>query len=355
VGDLFAGPDGSTFAIATGAAWAKGDIAPISWPNNAATATRFLKWDRDGRRQFSVGVHTQDKDGPPGGFASLRSILGLVRGNVVLRDACAPANVWTADGLFAGTFWTCAKGSKQDALAAAKEVRPFQFDDAQDGQVIETPKGQVLWAANDVQNTMIYRISGWDGWERQSGKITLEAAPPAAQFQGTGLAADYYASADLTGEPALRRVDPAIWFGPLWGSFREVAAANQWFGKDEAAALDAGKCSARWTGFVEAPVSEDFVFYLFTYGRDRVGAKVRLWVDGKLAADGWDGVTPGKVDVYVRSRRINTRPIKLMAGRRMPIKIEYSAAGQKDAHLHLYWESRSNEMRHVPKTLLYPR
>lgn len=116
----------------------------------------------------------------------------------------------------------------------------------EDGQVIEGPNGEVLWGCNDSNNTMVYRISGWDGWERKSGKVTLQADPPSAKFQGTGLAAEYYASMDLTGQAALKRVDPTVWFGPMWGDHREAPTMNEMFPNDRNAALDAGKCcSAR--------------------------------------------------------------------------------------------------------------
>ena len=146
----------------------------------------------------------------------------------------------------------------------------------------------------------------------------------------------------------------------MWGDHREVAAKNQWFGKE---ALDAGTCSARWTGFIEATVSEDFTFHVYTCGHSTynrggqsngaTGAKVRLWIDGKLIIDSWDKVTPAKVDGYVRTRWLKSQPLALGAGKLVTIKLEYAAAGDKDAHLHLYWESKSTDLRHVPAVSLY--
>jgi hypothetical protein len=133
-----------------------------------------MRWDRDGRQLFSAGVHTQRKDGPPGGFSNIRSILGQPRGNIVVRDACAPATVWTPDGLYAGTFYRPRPGRPKEDEDG--QPVPNQYDDAQDVQVIETPKGEVLWGCNDVQNTLVYRIHGWDGWQRQSGQVALASA-----------------------------------------------------------------------------------------------------------------------------------------------------------------------------------
>jgi hypothetical protein len=126
-------------------------------------------------------------------------------------------------------------------------------------------------------------------------------------------------------------------------------------------ALDAGKCSARCTGFIEAPLGDDFTFRIYTYrttqrGREgqATGAKVRLWIDGKLAIDSWDKVAPKKTEGCVRTCWVESDPVKLHAGQLVSIKLEYSAAGEKEAHLHLYWESKSNDLRHVPTSALYP-
>ena len=82
---------------------------------------------------------------------------------------------------------------------------------------------EVLWGVLRDNNTAFYRIGGWDGWERQHGKLTLKAAPPAARRQGDGLKAAYFANTDLSGMPVLERIDPTIWFGPMRGDHREVA------------------------------------------------------------------------------------------------------------------------------------
>ena len=85
------------------------------------------------------------------------------------------------------------------------------------------------------------------------------------------------------------------------------------------------------------------------------GSRVRLWIDGKLVIDSWDGVQPGKTKVnWWVTQNLTSGPISLTAGKRVPIKLEFSAAGGDLAHLHLYWESRNWDMRHIPGALLYP-
>src|SRR5437764_988254 len=49
------------------------------------------------------------------------------------------------------------------------------------------------------------------------------------------------------------------------------------------------------------------------------------------------------------TRDVNSAPIALRAGRRVPIQIEYASPGGADAHLHLYWSSRSCDPRHIPR------
>jgi hypothetical protein len=237
---------------------------------------------------------------------------------------------------------------------------PNQFDDAQDGQVIETPKGEIMWACNDVQNTLVYRIHGWDGWERHTGKVKLESAASSAKREGRGLKAEFFGNPQLSGEPLLRRVDSSLRFGPMWGPFRQIPATKGFFEKEEAQhGFDPNSFSARWTGFVEPPVSEEFRFIVFAYGAEArnkqgaLGSRVRLWVDDKPVVSSWDEVKPGKVEGYHRTRSFQSDPIPLQAGKRVPIRLEYSASGGGEAHLHLYWESRSFEMRHVPTELLY--
>ena len=177
------------------------------------------------------------------------------------------------------------------------EPIPLQYDDAQDGQIVELADRQVLWCANDVQNTMVYRIHGWDGWTRLSGWLTRPPNWPAPELAGRGLAATFYATLDLTGPPRLERVDAQLWFGPIWGSFCAINEhpewRHPWFAPGSPTPVDPATCSARWQGWLEPPVSEDFSFMVYTYGARETGAQVRLWVGGKLLVDSWAGVQRG--------------------------------------------------------------
>jgi len=302
-----------------------------------------------------VGLHTDSKNGPPGQFADIRGILGEVRDCLVVLDACNPAMVWTRDGLYAGSFLD---GPADHPLPNAL-FHGFMGDDNHWGQVLETPAGMVIWGAMGFESTVFYRIEGWDHWERHSGAFIIKEASRAARAGGTGLRAKFYANTNLAGNPVLKRQDPDIWFGPLWGDHLELTAKQGWFKSGERQTLDPGSCSARWTGFIEAPVSEEFVFVVYAYGQRPgnqalMGSKVRLWVDGKKIIDEWDQVKFQKVDGWWRTRDCHGTKVALQAGKLVPIKLEYAGTGGKEANLHLYWQSPSWDLRHVPQKYLYP-
>jgi hypothetical protein len=274
-------------------------------------------------------------------------------------DACSPASVWTRDGLYAGSFrddvGAPAKLEGWQALAygaqRTKTQGPVIGDDNHWGQVVQTADGDVIWGQMGGNNTPFYRITGWDGWERQEGEITLHASAPAAKREGTGLAAEYFRNGDLSGKPALQIVDPLIAFGAMRGDHREVKPLRSWPREVE-------EFSASWTGSIEAPLSEDFTFRVYLYGDEssNTGSRVRLWIGERLIIDAWDDVSLKALQTaqWRFTRGLQSEPISLRAGERLSAKIEFASPGGADAHLHLYWGSPSFDLRHVPQAYLYP-
>jgi hypothetical protein len=332
------------------------DVPPMNWPNNKNHTSRFLKWDPRGRQVFSVGLHTDSKSEPPGIFADVRAILGEVKDCLVVMDACSPANVWTRDGLYAGAFNDDVGIGTNLEGWQARAFRKKVHDDNQWGQLTETADGDVLWGQLRDNSTPFYRITGWDHWQRQQGPLTLETTSTAATRKGEGLMGAYFASFELSGTPFHRRVDREIAFGPMHGDHRVVKVAGFGVkrGQSRTSTADA-PLSVRWTGALEAPLSEDFTFRIYTYGKQDAGARVRLWIDGMLVVDSWDGITlRGSLKDWRFTRELSSPAVALTAGKLVPIKIEYASAGGEDEHLHLYWMSRSYDLRHVPKEYLYP-
>jgi hypothetical protein len=335
------------------------DVPPMSWPNNKNHSSRFVKWDADGSQIFSAGLHTSSKAGEPGVFADVRGILAEVRDCLVVMDACSPASVWTKDGLYAGAFTDDVGVSEKldgwQGLAYKKRAH----DDNQWGQIAETSQGAVVWGQLRDNSTPFYRVTGWDGWERRQGDLSVPDSPQHARRNGRGLTGEYFASADLTGEPLLRKVDPEIWFGTMRGDHRQVKALDYRINSRETRKLPReAPISVRWTGHLEPPVSEEFTFQVFTYGEPEknAGARVRLWVAGELLIDAWDDVKLEHFNSgWLFTRAFSSPPIALKAGEPVPIKLEHASPGQPDEHVHLYWMSRSFDLRHVPRAFLYPQ
>ena len=136
---------------------------------------------------------------------------------------------------------------------------------------------------------------------------------------GTGLAAVYV---DAVGN-SVSRVDPTVDFSWGYGS--------------PAPGVSADNFSVRWTGELEPRYSE-------TYGLTTVSDDgLRLWLDGRLLIDNWTE----------HSSRAATTAIRLVAGRRYALKIEYfEKAGVATAQF--YWSSASQSRQIVPRSQLYP-
>jgi beta-glucosidase len=128
--------------------------------------------------------------------------------------------------------------------------------------------------------------------------IPSSSLTPAGSAPGQhGLRAEYFANRDLSGTPALSRIDPEVAFD--WGV------------GSPASEIPIDNFSARWTGKLVAPVS----------GTYALGATaddgVRVYLDGKLITEDWTQHAPKTV----------TGQVTLEAGRAYDVKIEYFEAG----------------------------
>jgi beta-glucanase (GH16 family) len=139
---------------------------------------------------------------------------------------------------------------------------------------------------------------------------------------GTGLAATYYDNADFTGR-SVARLDATVNFD--WGSSSPVAG------------IAPDTYSVRWTGKIEPRYSETYNFR--TTGNDGV----RLWVNGQRLVDDWNN----------HPATVNAGSIKLLAGRRYDIRMDYYQ-NTNTALAKLEWSSASQALQVVPKSRLYP-
>jgi len=122
----------------------------------------------------------------------------------------------------------------------------------------------------------------------------------------------------------LSRIDPEINWD--WGDGSPDALVN------------VNQFSCRWTGQVEAPFSEDYIFYPAT------DDGVHLWVDGQLVVDEWWDRPTTEGD---------SPPIALVAGQKYDIVMEqYENGGGASAYLR--WSSPSTPKRIIPSIWLWP-
>jgi hypothetical protein len=141
---------------------------------------------------------------------------------------------------------------------------------------------------------------------------------------GIGLAFEYFDEDNLTNSKS-KGIDSTVDFN--WG----VGSPDRLIQQDQ-------KFSIRWTGYLQAPYSEDYVFYA-TYDD---GAS--LWIDGQHIVDKWN---------VSESNTVKGKTISLKAGQRVEIMFLYhnnNMAGK----VKLEWESKSIKRSVVPQTCLYP-
>lgn len=150
------------------------------------------------------------------------------------------------------------------------------------------------------------------------------APPPGGQ--GTGLYARYYNTRDLSGQTVGRVDQSSINFD--WG---RGAPANAGVGVDN--------FSVRWTGLVQAQLTDNYTFSTFS------DDGVRLWVNGVLVINNWTPHSPTNND---------SNPIALVAGQKYEIKLEYFEQ-TLDAIARLSWTPASTGAKVViPQSQLYP-
>lgn len=134
---------------------------------------------------------------------------------------------------------------------------------------------------------------------------------------GVGLRGEYFGAARFAGPTLLTRIDPVLDFD----------AGLEW-PKDLAARRPA---SARWHGWVKAPIGGRYRFHLDA-------ADTTLAVASLLQAEGGRAIGPG---------------IDLAAGRYYPIAIDVAALPAPGGYLRLEWTAPHGARYIVPRALLH--
>ncbi len=342
------------------------------WSTSLSGSYALNKWDsRTGQLQWRVGkISTTGKDFVSGQIDEPMTVLGQTHGCVLLAQRIVmPWVAWTEDGLYRGslldrraadglpsscyTWWRSDSGADHDSV--------LQYDMHVGGSIHELPNGDLLYFGAGWNRVPVFRVSGWSEFTRQSGTVKLKRVDKPAGAVGTGLSGEYFANTELAGKPVLQVTNPVIWFGNP-----DTKTRKAW----PTGAVCSNAFSARWTGAIESRFSEDYELKIYL-GIDRKAERtdcVRVWVGDKLVLDVWEPAARETAfrncitmfrrifgDVWNRDTLRNIRlsvTVPLRAGVKTPIKIEYAktAAG----YLHLSWESRSQEIEHVPASALYP-
>mgnify|MGYP003326126764 FL=1 len=330
------------------------------WPSTMTDGMALLRLDADGNRIWRSSSKVARWPHPRGQLHGAWHLGRELKGCVPVFDWLEqPCEFWTTDGLYVGGLFDGrdphdgsdlgTSDAKPDPLYTWHGIRKKRiggnryFDEcsllaADDfrtgGEAAELPDGSVVFLGQGANNNPCYRITGWDGWVRQRGEITLAQPVAALAEGGTGLKAEVFSNLDLSGEPAITRTDERLWFGidKAWPSD-----------------TPSKEFSIRWTGFLEPRFTEDYCLSVYARG------EFNLWVDGKEVA--WAKQDyPRDVEI----RKGHSQPIALRSGQRVPIRIEYRAvpmdpkSPKPGPSFHLNWESLSQPVEHVPKSSLYP-
>jgi len=149
------------------------------WSGQAAM-NRVAKYDPTGKLQWVVGQHTAGSMAKPGEGHYLLRISGMAKGCVVVSDMVEGGGslVWDRDGLWVGNFFENPVIGP-DSPRSAYEQCGENFG----GSVFtDRVSGAVYYIGGAINNCPIYRVSGWDQFQRQSGTFTV-TPEMAASFQ----------------------------------------------------------------------------------------------------------------------------------------------------------------------------
>lgn len=321
-----------------------------AWPAILSDASSLMRLDARDQTVWRSGPKAARWPHPRGQLMSPRNINGFVKGCVAVGDQVEqPCEFWTEDGLYVGGLFDGRDG-KDGSLPGGRPDRLYTWigtkvkrigqngfadhsvfaadDMLMGGAVAEVADGSVIFIGHGGNNNPCYRITGWEGWQRMSGSITVTQPAAGASGAGTGLSAEYFANADLSGT-AMPRTEGPIWFSPQ----KQKPWPKEIPEKD---------FSARWSGFIEPRFSESYTFSVYARG------EFRLWIDGQEVR--WAAQDYPNERIV---RKGHSVPIALRAGKRVAVRLEFRATMPQPV-VHLNWESLGQAVEHVPAAFLYP-
>lgn len=129
------------------------------------------KWGRDGSLIWAVGRHAAGAKAAPGEVRMFYRMTGTVNGCIAVNDIdYGMVHVWDQDGLWVGRLMDNGLINDtipEDAYALCGE----NFG----GYIFKNPQdGSVYFFGGAYNATPVYRITGWDQFERQEGMVDLK-------------------------------------------------------------------------------------------------------------------------------------------------------------------------------------
>ncbi|MBS1144041.1 MAG: putative baseplate assembly protein [Proteobacteria bacterium] len=149
------------------------------------------------------------------------------------------------------------------------------------------------------------------------------SAPPAGSTSGTGLLGQYYRGKSFR-DPILTRIDATV-------------DSSTWVGGSPDPSVPADNFCARWSGWLEAPSTGTYTFYL------TIDDGVRLWIDGNPLIEDWTD-TPG----------VHIGTASLVANQKHEIRLEFYE-NRGGATCQLAWSGPGFNRSVIPSSRLYPR
>ena len=122
----------------------------------------------------------------------------------------------------------------------------------------------------ELDKTYFWRVDEFDIAETHKGDVWSFTTVGG----GGGIKGEYFNNADLSGTPALTRIDPNVNF--------------DFAGQGPGAPISANEWSARWTADLDIVFADTFTFSVNSEGG------TRLWIDDKLVIDMWVSWVPTK-------------------------------------------------------------
>ncbi len=229
-------------------------LNPVTHDWCTSIDTFVQQWDAKGKLTWAAGergpaplsISQRFMFTEPGlVYWGLRGLAGVAHGCLIAIDVnggwfdddVAHTYVWDADGLFVGGIMD------HIDLKAAPQFMYRCGGEFCHSDVYTLPNGDVLFSGNWESDSRIYKVTGWNDWQRQSGAITVKEKSADDRGQGLTLETIDAAAPDIARDVRVQTPDAAAvkagatvrWrgtvcptFGPkyngIWPSFPSPAA-----------------------------------------------------------------------------------------------------------------------------------